>query len=103
MKKTLPILKTDEEAEKFVDTADLSEYDLSAFKKVHFEFLPKDKTISLNLPSDLLAAIKLKAKKENIPYNRLIRRAVEREVGQKAIAQTRCTKRVSLPARPTMH
>ena len=51
------------------------------FIKVHFEFLPKDKTISLNLPSDLLAAIKLKAKKENIPYNRIIRRALEREVG----------------------
>ena len=82
MKKTLPILKTDEEAEKFVDTADLSEYDLSAFKKVHFEFQPKDKTISLKLPSDLLAAVKLKAKKENIPYNRIIRRALEREIGQ---------------------
>ena len=81
MKKKLPILKTDQEAEKFVDTADLSEYDLSAFKKVHFEFQPKDKAISLKLPSDLLAAIKLKAKKENIPYNRLIRRALEREVG----------------------
>lgn len=33
MKKKLPILKTDEEAEKFVATADLSEYDLSSFKK----------------------------------------------------------------------
>ena len=81
MKKKLPILKTDQEAEKFVDTADLNEYDLSAFKKVHFEFQPKDKAISLKLPAELLAAIKLKAKQENIPYNRLIRRALEREVG----------------------
>ena len=69
------------------------------FIKVHFEFLPKDKTISLNLPSDLLAAIKLKAKKENIPYNRIIRRALEREVGKKAIAQTRCTE-INQPAFP---
>jgi len=46
MKKKLPILKTDEEAEKFVDTADLSEYDLSGFKKVHFEIKPKDTAIS---------------------------------------------------------
>ena len=38
MTKKLPILKTDEEAENFVDTADLSKYDLSGFKKVHFEF-----------------------------------------------------------------
>ena len=37
-KKTIPTFQTDEEAEKFVDTADLSEYDLSGFKKVHFEF-----------------------------------------------------------------
>ena len=81
MKKKLPILKTDEEAEKFIDTADLSEYDLSAFKQVHFEFQPKDKAISLKLPAELLTAIKLKAKQENIPYNRLIRRALEREVG----------------------
>ena len=51
------------------------------FIKVHFEFLPKDKTISLKLSSDLLAAVKLKAQNENIPYNRIIRRALEREVG----------------------
>ena len=38
MKKKIPTFNTDEEAEKFVDTADLSEYDLSGFKKVHFEF-----------------------------------------------------------------
>ena len=81
MKKKLPILKSDEEAENFIDTADLSEYDLSAFKQVHFEFQPKDKAISLKLPAELLTAIKLKAKQENIPYNRLIRRALEREVG----------------------
>ena len=29
MKKTIPTFQSDEEAEKFVDTADLSEYDLS--------------------------------------------------------------------------
>ena len=37
MTKKLPILKTDEEAEKFVDTADLSEYDLSGGTVAHFE------------------------------------------------------------------
>jgi hypothetical protein len=30
MKKKLPILKTDKEAEDFIDNADLTEYDLSA-------------------------------------------------------------------------
>ena len=80
MKKKLPILKSDEEAEKFVDTADLSEYDLSSFKKVHFEIKPKDAAISLKLPAELLAAVKIKAKKEGIPYYRLIRKALEREI-----------------------
>jgi predicted DNA binding CopG/RHH family protein len=55
LKKKLPILKTDEEAEKFVDTVDLSEYDHSVFKKMHFEFKPKDSAISLKLPAELLA------------------------------------------------
>ena len=80
MKKKLPVLKTDEESEKFVETADLSEYDLSSFKKVHFEIKPKDAAISLKLPAELLAAVKIKAKKEGIPYNRLIRKALEREI-----------------------
>ena len=81
MKKTIPTFQSDEEAEKFVDTADLSEYDLSGGTVVHFEFMPKDTAISLKLPAELLAAVKLKAKKENIPYNRIIRRALEREIG----------------------
>ena len=80
MKKTIPTFQSDEEAEKFVDTADLSEYDLSSFKKVHFEIKPKDAAISLKLPAELLAAVKIKAKKEGIPYNRLIRKALEREI-----------------------
>ena len=62
MKKKLPVLKTDAEAEKFVDTADLREYDLSTFKKVHFEIKPKDAAISLKLPAELLVAIKIKTK-----------------------------------------
>ncbi|UTO28701.1 CopG family antitoxin [Bartonella harrusi] len=40
--KQMPVFKTDEEAENFVDTADLTDYDLTDFKPVHFEFLPKE-------------------------------------------------------------
>lgn len=36
--KKLPVLKTDEEAARFVETADLTEYDLSDFKPTRFEF-----------------------------------------------------------------
>lgn len=38
-KKTLPSFISDEEAEKFVAAADLSEYDLSGFTPVTFELV----------------------------------------------------------------
>ena len=41
MKKKIPTFKTDDEAERFVDTADLSEYDLSGLTPVRFEFEKK--------------------------------------------------------------
>ena len=81
MKKKIPTFKTDEEAETFVDTADLSEYDLSGGVMVKFELKPKDKAISLRLPEPLLRSIQAKAIKEGVPYQRLIRQAIERMVG----------------------
>jgi predicted DNA binding CopG/RHH family protein len=41
MKKPLPKLDSDDEAERFVAEADLTEYDLSSLTQVHFEFEPK--------------------------------------------------------------
>ena len=53
MKKKLPVLTTDAEAEAFVDTADLSEYDLSEMVPMRFELKRKDKSINLRLPEQL--------------------------------------------------
>ena len=39
--KPLPLLLSDADAEAFVDTADLTEYDLSGFKPVRLETLAK--------------------------------------------------------------
>lgn len=36
----MPSLRSDAEAEAFVDSADLSRYDLSGFKPMRFEFEP---------------------------------------------------------------
>ena len=83
MKKTFPIFKTDEEAEHFIDTADLSEYDLSGFKPVKFEFAAKDQRLNMRLPLSLLEAVKKKAKAEGLPYQRYIRAALERAVTEK--------------------
>ncbi|MCP4374204.1 MAG: hypothetical protein GY797_39795 [Deltaproteobacteria bacterium] len=45
MKKKLPILKSDIEAEGFVEKVELAKYDLSGGKSVHFEFQKKDKAV----------------------------------------------------------
>ncbi len=76
MKKTIPTFKTDEEAEAFVDTADLSEYDLSGHF-VKFELRKKDRAVSLRLPEQLYEAVKQKAESVGIPYQRFIRMAIE--------------------------
>jgi predicted DNA binding CopG/RHH family protein len=82
--KPMPRLMSDEEAEEFVATADLSEYDLSDFKPVRFEFQPKDKAISLRLPQPLLDAVKERAKAAGVPYQRFIRLALEEALARKA-------------------
>ena len=81
--KPLPVLKTDDEAEQFVETADLSEYDLSRFKPAKFEFEKKDARVNMRLPETLLAALKDKAKQRGIPYQRFIREALEQAISRK--------------------
>lgn len=78
MKKKFPVLKTDEEAEHFVATADLTEYDLSDFKPARFEFDKKGARLTMRLPAALLSAVKSKAEARGIPYQRFIREALEK-------------------------
>ena len=78
MKKKWPVLLSDEEAERFVAEADLTEYDFG--EMVPFEFTPKDQRVNMRLPGDLLAAVKAKAKARGLPYQRFIREVLERAV-----------------------
>lgn len=80
--KRAPKMTTDEEAERFLDQ-DLSDLDFSQFKPARFEFQAKDAQINMRLPSSLLAAVKQKAKRAGIPYQRFIREALERAVAEK--------------------
>lgn len=80
--KKFPDFKSDEEAEHFVDTADLSEYDFSDLKPMRFEIAPKSAQLNMRLPEQLLSAVKAKAKERGIPYTRLIREALERTVAK---------------------
>lgn len=80
MKKKLPKLTSDKKAAKFVNEADLTEYDLSGLTPVKFEFQPKEKRITMRLSEPLLGAIKQNAARSGIPYQRFIRQALESAV-----------------------
>ena len=83
MKIKIPDFKTDAEAEQFVAKADLSEYDLSDMTPVRFELRKKDKAISLRLPEKLYEAVKARAARVGLPYQRVIRMAIEQALQRK--------------------
>jgi predicted DNA binding CopG/RHH family protein len=76
----MPSLKSDTAAEHFVETADLSKYDLSGFKPTQFEFEPKTAALNMRLPQNLLDALKVKAQKLGIPYTRYVRLLLENDI-----------------------
>ena len=76
--KQFPKFETDEDAERFVDEADLSEYDFSEFRPANFEFQRKEARVNMRLPQKQLELIKTAAKKRKIPYQRFMRELIER-------------------------
>jgi predicted DNA binding CopG/RHH family protein len=60
MKRKVPRLTTDEEAEAFLEQ-DLSDLDFSQFKPVRFEFEKKAARVNMRLPETLLKAVKERA------------------------------------------
>jgi len=83
MKKKLPALKTDKEAEDFVAKANLADYGLSGMRMVRFEFQPKSERVNMRLPRPLLDAVKASAAKAGIPYQRFILQALEAAVQER--------------------
>ncbi len=78
MKKKIPTFETDAQAEAFVAKADLTRYDLSGLVPTRFEFERKDARVNMRLPEPLLRAVKRRAAQRGIPYQRLIREALEK-------------------------
>lgn len=78
--KPMPSLRSDAEAEQFLESADLSNFNLSGFTPVEFEFEPKTAVLNMRLPQKLLNAVKIKAKAEGIPYTRYIRLVLEQNI-----------------------
>lgn len=75
----VPTMTTDEEAEAFLDQ-DLSNLDYRQFKPLTWEAEPKTARVNMRLPEPLMAALKARAAERGIPYQRLIREAIERAV-----------------------
>jgi predicted DNA binding CopG/RHH family protein len=80
--KQIPTFKSDEAAERFVENADLSEYDLSGFRPMHFEIEKKSASLNMRMPQKLLEAVKVKAERKGIPYTRYIRMLIEQDVSR---------------------
>jgi len=74
------MVKSDGAAERFVDTADLTQYDLTGGESVRFELKPKDKFVNLCLPGQLPCAVRKRAPRAGLPYQRFIRMALEEAV-----------------------
>jgi len=56
----------------------LTEYDLSGATPVRFEFEKKAARVNMRLPKPLLDAVKKRARRRGVPYQRFIREALER-------------------------
>jgi predicted DNA binding CopG/RHH family protein len=80
MKKKIPTFKIDRPAATFVGKADLTQYDLSGAQLTRFEIKPKGKSINLRLSEELYDAVRKRAARAGVPYQRFIRLTLERAV-----------------------
>jgi len=74
----LPSFHSDDDIENFLENTDMSPY-LTNENLIHknFEFLPKDKKVSMRFADSFLLLVKDVAKKQGISYQKYIRMAVE--------------------------
>lgn len=75
----VPKMTTDAEAEAFLDQ-DLSDLDYAHFKPLTWEAGPKTARVNMRLPQSLMSALRARAAECGLPYQRLIREAIERAV-----------------------
>ena len=76
--KSWPTLTTDETAVKFVDEADLSEFDGSRAVTVTMEFRKKNDQLNIRMPEDELTKIRAAADREGMPLSRFVRLMIAR-------------------------
>ena len=71
--KPWPTLRDDEAAVKFVDEADLSEYDWSQAVPVSMELRRKDGQLNVRMPGGELEKVRAAAERQGIPLSRFVR------------------------------
>ena len=77
-KKPWPALKTDDEVDEFVASADLSEYEWGPLERVHHEFENKSERVTIRIPRGQLMHIKEEASKRGMKYQRFMRELMSR-------------------------
>ena len=82
MKRKWPVLTSDEDAERFVEEADLTEYDFSQMVPVSYEFEKKAAALNMRLPQGLLNAVKAKAAEKGMPFTRYVRLLIEQDIAK---------------------
>lgn len=82
MKRKWPVLTSDEDAERFVEEADLTEYDFSQMVPVSYEFGKKAAALNMRLPQGLLDAVKAKAAAKGMPFTRYVRLLIEQDIAK---------------------
>jgi len=82
MNKKIPKFKNeDEEREFWANHSPLDYFDPSNFKKTSFPKLkPSLKSISIRLPEDMLAELKILANKKDVPYQSLAKIYLARQI-----------------------
>ena len=80
MRKPWPVLKSDSEAEDFVATADLTEYDFGQMVPMAFEHKGRDRAVTMSLPAHLFHAIAERAKVRGMPFERFVLEVLERAI-----------------------
>ena len=77
-KNNWPSLPTDEAAQEFVATADLSEFDWGVAEPITHEFESKSAQVNMRMPETQLARIKAEAQKRGKKYQPFMRELMER-------------------------
>ena len=87
-KKPYPTFASDDDEQAFLDTADLTEYDLETGFRPVAEWLAdaeaarKDARVNLRLPKALVDAYRAKADARGVPYQRLMRLELQRALSK---------------------